>query len=421
MNKISLDKIAVNKNKVEYYFSVIGNLKKYFKKDYHMFLEYNHDLSNIPKSILAIPFISNVIPLVWITDSTILIEQLDYSFFQCLDNIKKAYQRMFPNVEFKGQILVNEVIKNYYVPEREAACLFSGGLDAHTTFIRNKNKNPLLITEYGWHENEIKKSEVWNTDKENAINFAQSYGLENILIQSNYGTFIIASNIDSDFSKRLGDSWWHGLHHSLAIISAAIPVAYELKVKCIYIASSYFKGYKAKCASDPTVDNEIKFGSGTVYHDGYEYNRQEKVKVVVDYYSSTNEPVNLRVCFKNKENCCKCEKCLRTILGIVAEGKDPRNYGFNIPNNLSKHVKEFLKEDVKFFTPARIMQWNLAKKRMEENYDIILYRELLDWFLEYDFITQRKKALIKYRVTKFIPILKRRIRTKLGRMLTQER
>lgn len=45
-----------------------------------MFLEYNYDISDIPNSILAIPFVSNVIPLVWITDSTILINELDESF-----------------------------------------------------------------------------------------------------------------------------------------------------------------------------------------------------------------------------------------------------------------------------------------------------------------------------------------------------
>ena len=66
---------------------------------------------------------------------------------------------------------------------------------------------------------------------------------------------------------------------------------------------------------DPTVDNEIRFASGKVFHDGYELNRQDKVKVVVDHYSEIKELVNIRVCFKNDENCCKCEKCLRTITG----------------------------------------------------------------------------------------------------------
>ncbi|MFD0771223.1 peptidase [Bacillus sp. CGMCC 1.60114] len=420
MNSIILDKIVVKNNRVDYFFNIKGNLQKYFKTNNHMFLEYNYDISDIPNSILAIPFVSNVIPLVWITDSTILINELDESFYVCLNNIKTAYQNMFPNVRFKGSIVVDKIVDNTYTPELEAASLFSGGLDALTTFIRIKDQNPLLITEYGWYEEDIENSDVWEADKENAINFAKGQGLENILIQSNYGTFIIAGNIDHDFRNKLEDTWWHGLHHGLAIISAAIPMAFKFKIKCIYIASSNSPLYEVTCASDPTVDNEIRYASGEVFHDGYELNRQDKVKVVVDHYSAIKESINIRVCFKNEENCCKCEKCLRTIMGIIAEGQDPRGYGFNIPNNLFQYLKTSLDNEVKFFTDTFIViYWNIIQNRMKQNYNNILYKDLLEWFLDYDFKAQRRKSLLKYRVTKFFPILKRKISTKLSKMLAQ--
>ncbi|SME32064.1 hypothetical protein BACERE00185_04157 [Bacillus mobilis] len=420
MNTIILDEIVVKNNRVDYFFSVKGNLQKYFKINNHMFLEYNYDISDIPNSILAIPFVSNVIPLVWITDSTILINELDESFYECLNNIKTAYQNMFPSVRFKGSIVVDKIIDNTYTPELEAASLFSGGLDALTTFIRIKDKKPLLITEYGWHEGNIEESDVWEADKENAINFAKCQGLENILIQSNYGTFINAGNIDHDFRRKLEDTWWHGLHHGLAIISAAIPIAFKLKIKCIYIASSNSPLYEVTCASDPKVDNEIRYASGQVFHDGYELNRQNKVKVVVDHYSAIKELVNIRVCFKNEENCCKCEKCLRTIMGIIAEGQDPRSYGFNIPNDIFRYIKTSLDNEVKFFTDTFIViYWNIIQVRMKENYNNILYKDLLDWFLDYDFKAQRRKSLLKYRVIKFFPILKRKVGTKLSRMFAQ--
>ncbi len=77
------------------------------------------------------------------------------SFIFVSNNIKNAYQNMFPGVKFKGSMVVGEIIDNVYIPELEAASLFSGGLDALTTFYKNKDKHPLLVTEYGWHENEI--------------------------------------------------------------------------------------------------------------------------------------------------------------------------------------------------------------------------------------------------------------------------
>jgi hypothetical protein len=422
MKKIILNHMVVNQNRVDYFFTIEGNLQKYFNRNNHMFLEYNDDISEIPNAILAIPFVANVMPLIWITDSTLIVDSLDKSFYECLNNVRTAYQRMFPNVEFKGLLAVDEIEEHVYMPEHEAASLFSGGLDAVTTFIRVKDKKPLLITEYGWHDDEIQESEVWNADKENAISFAKQYGLDNILIQSNYGTFIHAKNIDYDFHKRLGDSWWHGLHHGLAIISAAIPMAFHLKIQCMYIASSNSPLFQVACASDPTIDNHIRFASGKVNHDAYELTRQDKVRVVIDYYTATKEPVQIRVCFKNKENCCNCEKCLRTILSIVAEGSDPKDFGFNVPKQLSSHVQLFLDKEVKSFTPTFItIYWKIIQDTMRENKEKIVDKELLGWFMDYDFAAERKKALLKYRVTQFVPIINRRISTKINRMFAKSR
>ncbi|MFJ7756110.1 peptidase [Peribacillus muralis] len=415
MRSIILDEIRVKNNRVDFFFTPSKNLQKYFKENNNLFIEYNYDITDIPSSILVIPFLSNIIPLTWIADSTIKLKELDKSFYECLTGLKESYQDMFPNMEFKGEIEVGKVVENTYEPIHEVASLFSGGLDAITTFIRIKNKNPLLITEFGWHGSEIKKSEVWEADKENAVEFAGKYGLDNILVQSNYGNFVNASIIDSDFAKRLGDSWWHGLHHGLAIISAAIPLAFKLKVGCIYIASSYSRGSELPCASNPVSDNRIRYASGRVFHDGFELTRQAKTKIVVDYFSESQESVNIRVCFKNEDNCCNCEKCLRTILGIIAEGKDPKKFGFNIPEDLSSHLQNYLSDNIKYFTKTNIMYWDFIKQRITENRHNISGEIKLEWFFTYDFVLERKYSLIKYRVTQFFPIIKRRIGNRISR------
>lgn len=413
METISLTRITVDKNKVDYYFSVSENLQKYFKESNHLFYEYNYDVSKIPKSILIIPFIANVMPLVWITDSCLQVDELDRTFYRCLSRIRTEYQRMFPNVKFKGRLKVNKTVENTYRPLHQAGALFSGGLDALTTFIRVKEKQPILITEYGWHENEPDYSAVWEADKSNAMSFATSNELDNILIQSNYGNFVNAKMIDRDFSKQLGDTWWHGLHHGLAIISAAIPTAYLLRIECIYIASSNTPSYPVACASNPAVDNEIKFASGHVYHDGYELSRQDKVRVLVEHFSQISKRVDVRVCFKNEENCCKCEKCLRTIFGIIAEGHDPREYGFNINGDIEKFLKTAIDDEVKFFTDAFIdIYWENIQNRMRTNYRHILFKELVVWFVHYNFHLERRRSLTRYRITNFFPIVKRKLRTK---------
>jgi len=417
MDTIILKRIDVEGTRVDYSFQASGKLRKYFRGNNRLFFQYNHDVADVPLSILAIPFVANVIPLAWLMDSTVVVEELDESFFLSLDPIKAAYQAMFKAYPFKGEIQTKRTVRNTYEAQHEAAALFSGGLDALTTFVRIKEQRPWLVTEYGWHEEDIKPSEVWEADKGHAVQFAASNGLSNILIESNYGTFLHAAEIDYDYSRKLGDSWWHGLHHGLAIISAAIPIAYKLKIKRIYIASSNTAGYPVPCASDPTVDNEIKYASGKVYHDGFELSRQDKVKAVVDHYSAVGERVNIRVCFKNEENCCNCEKCLRTIMGIVAEGHSPRAYGFKVPDNLSAHLERFLRSEVKFFTPTFIsIYWIKIQQRMKENAAAVADRKLLEWFPEYNFKRERRRALIRYRTTRFFPIIKRKITTQLKRI-----
>lgn len=414
---ITVNDIIVKENLVDITFSVSNNLKKYFNND-HLFYQYNYDVSNVPKSILIIPFVANVIPLVWITNSKILLDEIDKSFFYCLTNVKKAFIKMYPNVHFEGDVSFNKLVGHCYEAERESAQLFSGGLDALTTFIRIKNSNPLLITEYGWHSNKVEESMVWEADYDHVKNFASKNGLNNILIHSNYGTIFNAKEINREFQSSLGDTWWHGLHHGLAIISAAIPIAFLLKVKNIYIASSNTALYQMTCASDPSIDNEIKFASGGVIHDGYELNRQDKIRVLIDYSKAEKRnDLKLRVCFKQEENCCKCEKCLRTIFGILAEGSDPTKFGFEVPN-LMTNLKSFLDSEVKFFTKSFIeMYWLVIQKRMDDNKEQIINKEILEWFLHYDFVIERKKSLLKYRIYNFFPIVNRKLRTAVSELL----
>ena len=78
-------------------------------------------------------------------------------------------------------------------------------------------------------------------------------------------------------------------------------------------------------------------------HDGYENNRQMKIHSICQFHKRTGMPVEVRVCYETDQgnNCCHCEKCTRTMLGIMAEGEDPRNYGFFCSNEELKENNTF--------------------------------------------------------------------------------
>jgi len=410
MNRCRLQHIAVRGRRVDYRFEVEGAWRAYFRPECKLFFEYNCDVSDVPPSVLAIPFVANVAPLAWLTDATVEADTLDADFYAALPRIKAGYEAMFPHMRLGGAVHVRTTERNAYEPEREAA-LFSGGLDALTTYIRVKDRRPLLVTEYGWHEDDVRPSDVWEADKANTLTFAAERGLDALFVESNYGTFIKAQTVDRDYRRKLGDTWWHGLHHGLAILSAAVPGAYARRVGRMYIASSNSPAYPMPCASDPKVDNEFRFGTaGAVVHDGYELTRQDKVKTLVDYFAATGERVDVRVCFRKEANCCGCEKCLRTMGGILAEGRDPREFGFPVAGDLFAHFRLRLNEEVKFFSDAFIsMYWSRIQARMRENYERVPDRRLADWLLAYDFKAERRKSLFRYRVKNFVPILKRKV------------
>ena len=411
MESIKLDRIKVNNNRVEYFFTPSSKLQKYFKSNNHMFIEYDTCIDDIPKSILAIPFISLMLPIIWSTDSILWIEEVDRTFYDSIFNIKNAYQEMYPHFKLKGTVVPAKTIYNTYNIEREAIQLFSGGMDANCTFIRIKDKNPILVNIYGWFEDYISKNNVFEKDKEDISLFAKANNVESNFVASNFSTFI-SNNFDKEFKRKIGRTLWFGFQHAMAFISIAIPLAYKYKVKNIYIASSNTLGYRTACASDPTTDIQFRYSNvGGTIHDGFELNRQDKTKIIVDYQKLIKNTYPLRVCSFNDRNCCECEKCFRTILGLVAEGSDLEDFDLYIEKDLKSHFKDIMDKKIHLLGLEKESEiyWDDIKYRMNENIDNIKEKEFVDWFLNYDFLGERKKAILKYRVKNFGPILKRKI------------
>lgn len=63
MNNVILDKIIVDKNRVEYEYTASGLVKEYLNLAEKFFVEYSIDISDVPKSILVIPFLCNILPI----------------------------------------------------------------------------------------------------------------------------------------------------------------------------------------------------------------------------------------------------------------------------------------------------------------------------------------------------------------------
>ena len=331
---------AINRrgNRLEFDYDITGEWRKYFELSKKLWIEYNRGMEQVPESVAVIPLISDVLPIVWLCDAELIIPSLDRDFYENLPDVKKGYMDMYPMLTFGGRLTVSEIVENGNPGAKETAALFSGGLDSYTTLLRHLDEKPSLLAVWGA---DIKPDDdtSWERVERHAKEAAESYGLEYLSIRTNFREIIAEPELNRLAPKSAG-GWWYGLQHGIGLLGHTAPLAYVCGFRTVYIASSFPESMKGQytCASDPTIDNHMRYCGCAAVHDGYEWDRQTKVRYVVSRKKETGADIQLRVCWESAlspsrsedggGNCCRCEKCYRTILEIVSEGGDPNEYGF---------------------------------------------------------------------------------------------
>ena len=413
MDGIVLNKVDVNVGLVEYRFSVSGSLKQYFTTDV-MYIQYNESVEDIPESILTVPFVASILPLMWVTNTVMWVKELDRTFYDSIHKVRDAYQRLYSHYKLQGNLVSANLVDNELTVDNNALLLFSGGLDANSTYVRHHDKKPLLFNIQGWYKNLTDEDNAADADIRDIAHFANKEQLDFTFAKSNFAV-VVKENVWTNLIRpKFGDSWWHGFQHSMAFISIAIPIAYKRGIKNVYIASSVPMGEYCMCASHVTTDSEFRFAqSGGCVHDGSELARQDKVRVVVEYQKKIDSPYPMRVCSFNDHNCCMCEKCFRTVLGLVAECADIRDFGFYIDKPLKDHWFDVMynHSGLMSFKSEKVLHWPYIIERMKANYNLMTteQKEFVDWFLSFDFDKMQKESRWRYYKHNFFSILKRKL------------
>lgn len=369
-NILSITEIKKTNNCIRIRFDTQGSLFKYFSNDWgEFFADYFEDISSAPNSIAVIPFVTNVLPIIWLTDSLLELDELDIDFYQCINSLRDAYANMYPMLKFNGHVTVNKLIDNKSRTESQqnkVISLFSGGLDAYSTLIAHRKEYPHLIT-VGGADVELNNTEGWNLIKNQTLDATKEFGLpQPFFIESNFRYFLNERELDA-LVVESKDGWWHGFQHGIGLLGLTAPIAYLHNIKLIYIASSFWEGIKMTCASDPTIDNKLEFCGTNIIHDQYDCSRQQKIRLLSEFLRYNKKQLFLRVCWKSHEgdNCCKCEKCYRTIFGLLAEGLNPEDFGFagykQYLSGAKKTVGGFMKE-----SPVLRICWREVKERYDE-------------------------------------------------------
>lgn len=334
-----------------------------------------------------IPFVCNVLPIVWLTDAVLELDELDKDFYNCIEKLKAGYEEMYPRLSFKGRIDCKPIKYVSKEKERRSLTFFSGGVDAFATLLAHIDEKPTLFSICG-ADIKLDNKPGWSAVMNQIEEVSKTFNLHTIQCHSNFREFIDEEKL-CDLVAELGskDDYWHGFQHGIGLIGHAAPLAYAYGHHMNYIASSYTIRERSyiTCASDPRIDNFVKFSGAKVYHDQFEYNRQEKLHHIVDYCQSVNKSIVLRVCWTagEGENCCSCEKCKRTIFGLLSAGANPNNFGFVL-------------SDVDIWRLIRAVMW----KDIIPTHNLIFWQDIQDDVVASKSNDRRLKWLYRYNFEK---------------------
>ena len=402
MNEIVLRKVKKSPKTIEYDFVATEGLSGYFSGKPFV-IEYPVEITGVPDAVAAIPFVCNVLPIIWLTDSKLIVQELDQAFYECIPNVKKGYETMFPESTFAGEISVDKVVPCDAPVSGKTAAFFSGGLDAVHTLISHLEEKPALISIWGAdikYENE----EGWQIVHKGIEEYAQKYSLPDVVIRSSFREFDNEGALHHQFAQQLKDGWWHGVKHGLGLLGHAAPYAYLMGISTTYIASSNCpQNGIVRCASSPLTDNYVRFANTRIVHDGFEFGRQGKVHNVVEHVRRNNDMLSLHVCWESQTggNCCRCEKCYRTIVGLVAEGALPEEYGFTQTKNTMPLMRDILVGQRKLTQFLANAEWRYIQDAVQKNVVLVKrspYWKDVKWILDADFLcVETIKAPVEWR------------------------
>ena len=129
-NKL-ITSLEVTRNRVQV------EINEEFKTTYltsDFFAEYEDpvDLTELDYEIVTMPFIMNVISLVWISGKDYDIDSMEEELYYSLEKIKEIFKVMHPKTSWNGKLIPKKLVSlsSKYKKTKAKALLFSGGLDS---------------------------------------------------------------------------------------------------------------------------------------------------------------------------------------------------------------------------------------------------------------------------------------------------
>ena len=198
-----------------------------------------------------------------------------------------------------------ELLSGAAAPPSGVSLFFSGGVDSFRSLIKHRNEVDSLVLVHGF-DVPLADPKAFAQAEAQAREVARLFGKRLILVRTNM-----------HFEQPALPCNW-GMYFGAAL--AAVAQALAPNHGKVFIASSYSYAHVQPWGSHPLLDPLWSTEAVQIAYDIGE-TRMEKL------YSLVQHPevlARLRVCWESLAdyNCGKCEKCVRTMLGLRALGVD---------------------------------------------------------------------------------------------------
>lgn len=228
-----------------------------------------------------------------------------------LEEFQNVFISWFPLLYSQVDIVADqEISAGQYRATERAVTAFSGGVDAAFTLWRHVSKKP------GQFHKLIKTAVLvqgWDIPVTEDDAFARAAD-RNRRMLSNTGVSIALVRTDAN---RLLPDWEQNFGAALASVLHQFASDHD----CGLIGSDEpYSDLALPWGSNPISNHFLSSNAFRIITDGAAYTRTEKIRHILNWPEAME---NLRVCWEGPtsgENCCQCEKCIRTILNFRALG-----------------------------------------------------------------------------------------------------
>jgi hypothetical protein len=267
----------------------------------------------------ADPFMTALIPLAMTLGRPMIVEgEVSEQVLAGCRQIMEIWHRWYPHMKIVS-LQPSKASEDPFRAEGVAG-FFSAGVDSFYTVLKNRARLPkperirYLIHIHG-ADIPLENRPLYGELRAHLEATAETLGAELIPVASNL----------RDLTRRHVDWFMQDGAGFAAVAHALSPL-----LRRVFIASSTNIAHAPPWASHPMIDPLWSSETLEFLHDGAEATRLEKILRYVGPSSLAMD--HLRVCWDNygkDYNCCRCPKCLRTMIGLYIAGALDRSKTFD--------------------------------------------------------------------------------------------